>query len=127
MSATTETPLDHKLSKEEEVLPSSSSVSTDISNLERLHFLRPKGIRLLQTLLVSYRGWRMLVQTIIPGLLTSELNAITLYGALDDAKSIQADERFHKLLLPVCRQMHLDDNIRAVDKSDEAVTIAVSP
>lgn len=71
MSATTETPLDHKLSKEEEVLPSSSSVSTDILNLERLHALKPKGIRLLQTLLVSYRGWRMLVQTIIPGLLTS--------------------------------------------------------
>ena len=33
MSATTETPLDHKLPKEEEVLPSSSSVSTDILNL----------------------------------------------------------------------------------------------
>lgn len=71
MSATTETPFDHKLSKEEEVLPSSSSVSTDILNLERLHSLKPKGLRLLQTLLVSYRGWRMLVQTIIPGLLTS--------------------------------------------------------
>ncbi len=91
MSATTETPYDHKLSKEEEVLPSSSSVSTDILNLEQLHALRPKGLRLLQTAMVSYRGWRMLVQTIIPGLLTSELNAITLYGALDDSKSIQAD------------------------------------
>lgn len=42
-------------------------------------------------MLINYRGWRLLVQTIIPGLLTSELNSITLYGALDDSKSIQAD------------------------------------
>jgi hypothetical protein len=33
MSATTETPYDHKVSKEEEVLPSSTSVSADILNL----------------------------------------------------------------------------------------------
>jgi hypothetical protein len=33
MSATTETPYDHKVSKEEELLPSSTSVSADILNL----------------------------------------------------------------------------------------------
>ena len=107
MSATTETPYNHKVSKEEELLPSSTSVSADILNLERLSVLKPKGLRLLQTLLISYRGWKMLVQTIIPGLLTSELNSITLYGALDDSKSIQADENFRKLLLPLCKQLHI--------------------
>jgi protein TIF31 len=71
MSATTETPYDHKVSKEEELLPSSTSVNADILNLELLSSLRPKGLRLLQTMLINYRGWRLLVQTIIPGLLTS--------------------------------------------------------
>lgn len=91
MSATTETPYDHNVSKDMEVLPSSTSVNADILNLERLGTIKPKGLRLLQTLLVSYRGWRILIQTIIPGLLSSELNSITLYGALDDSKTIQAD------------------------------------
>jgi hypothetical protein len=79
--------------------------------------LKPKGLRLLQTLLISFRGWRMLVQTIIPGLMTLELNSITLYGALEDTKSIQADESFRNLLLPICKSLHLDENVQAVDKS----------
>jgi len=40
-------------------------------------------MRLLHTVLINYRGYKIIGQTIIPGLLSSELSYLTQYGSID--------------------------------------------
>lgn len=46
---------------------------------------------------------------------------------MDDNKSINNNEEFHKLLLPICSKLHLDDNVQAFDKDDRLVPVGISP
>lgn len=46
---------------------------------------------------------------------------------MDDNKSINNNPEFHKLLLPICKKLHLDDRIEAFDKNQVLVEIAISP
>lgn len=52
--------------------------------------MHPKTIRLLHSLIVNYRGYKFIAQTIIPGILSSDINSITQYGTLDGGKTVQA-------------------------------------
>ena len=69
----------------------------------------------------------MIAQTILPGLLSSELNNLTQYGSVDENKNINNNPEFHKLLVPICQHMHLDEHVEVFDKDDKLVDIAISP
>ena len=40
--------------------------------------MHPKTIRLLHSLIVTFRGYKYVAQTIIPGILSSDVNSITV-------------------------------------------------
>lgn len=69
-------------------MPTGSSSNTDLIQLRRLIACRPDSLHLLHTVIVFYRGYRVIAQTILPGLLSSELTSLTQYGSVDDNKSI---------------------------------------
>lgn len=53
------------------MIPTGSSSNTDLIQLSELIINRPDSLHLLHTVLVFYRGYRVIAQTILPGLLSS--------------------------------------------------------
>ena len=60
--------------------------------------LESKELCTLGTVLVDYCGYRVVCQTIIPGLLQREHDSAVVYGSIDTGKSISTEERFSKLV-----------------------------
>jgi hypothetical protein len=44
--------------------------------------------------IVNYRGYKVISQCIIPGLLSAEQNHCTKYGSIDDGKNIETNPEF---------------------------------
>jgi hypothetical protein len=65
------------------MVPTGTSANTDLLNLSELIRIRPSRLHLLHTVLVIYRGQRIIAQTILPGLLSTELSVLTQYGSVD--------------------------------------------
>lgn len=63
--------------------------------------LEPKDLYTLGTVLVDYRGYRVVCQTIIPGLLQREHDSAVVYGSIDTGKNIKSEERFAELVSPM--------------------------
>lgn len=70
-SITQDTLLNHSLDKGDDMMPTGSSSNTDLIQLRRLIACRPENLHLLHTVIVFYRGYRVIAQTILPGLLSS--------------------------------------------------------
>ena len=60
--------------------------------------METKGLYTSGTVLVDYRGYRVVCQTIVPGLLQREHDSSVVYGSLDGGKNITADSRFCELV-----------------------------
>ena len=93
-SIANETPYDHSQEKGEDATPSSSSINTDLHNIRILHSLGMPELHLLHTLIVSYRGYRVIAQCIIPGILSVDQINCSQYGSIDDGKTIETNEGF---------------------------------
>ena len=59
--------------------------------------LEPKGLHTLGTVLVHYRGYRVVCQTIIPGLLQREHDS-AVYGSIDSGKNVNTEEKFAEMV-----------------------------
>lgn len=57
-----------------------------------------KDLYTLGTVLVDYRGYRVVCQTIIPGLLQREHDSAVVYGSIDTGRNVCVEERFIKLV-----------------------------
>lgn len=66
-----ETIFNHSQEKGEDATPSSSSINTDLINLNILQALDIPQLNVLNSVIVSYRGFKIIAQCIIPGLLSA--------------------------------------------------------
>jgi len=83
-SVTQDNPYHRSIEKTEDCqVPSSAAANTELHNLQTLAQLHVPQVRLLHTAMVRYRGIKVIGQTVIPGLLSAELNSITQYGSVD--------------------------------------------
>ncbi len=69
-----------------------------------------KGLYTLATVLVDYRGYRVVAQSIIPGILQREQTSNVVYGSIDNGKTIASDPSFHELLVKAGKQLHLAEH-----------------
>lgn len=83
-----ETPYDYSQEKGSEATPSVSAVNCDLRNLGLLLSLEIKDLHVLHTVLIDYRGHRIIAQCIIPGILSAEQLQCSQYGSIDDGKTI---------------------------------------
>jgi len=60
--------------------------------------METKGLYTSGTVLVDYRGYRVVCQSIVPGLLQREHDSSIVYGSLDGGKTISVDSRFSELV-----------------------------
>ena len=87
-SIANETVLDHSQEKGEDATPSSSSINTDLVNIESLYQLNIPDLHVLHMVVVNYRGFKVIAQCIIPGILSVDQLNCSQYGSIDDGKTI---------------------------------------
>jgi protein TIF31 len=79
--------------------------------LKTVQLLDVKGLHVLATCIVNYKGYRIICQSIIPGILNNnELSNLAEYGIVDEKKSIKKSEEFHELLLKVYKSLNIESN-----------------
>ena len=72
--------------------PSWTQANHDMTGLKSLQILEVEGLNYLATTVVNYRGYRIIAQSIIPGILNnSELASLAEYGTVDEQKTIQSN------------------------------------
>lgn len=67
-----------------------------MKNLKTLFELEIEGINTINTCSVEYLGRRIIVQTVIQGILHFDQNTWNCYGTIDDGKTMTWNEEFHK-------------------------------
>ena len=101
-SLANETVYDHSQEKGEDATPSSSSINTDLINIQTLHGLNIPNLHVLHMVVVNYRGYKVIAQCIIPGILSVDQMNCSQYGSIDDGKTIETNPEFEELMVQVC-------------------------
>lgn len=60
--------------------------------------------------IVDYRGYRVLCQSIIPGILNQNPQTTAQYGSIDDGQTIATDPAFHEMMRLICEKVYLDQS-----------------
>jgi hypothetical protein len=84
-----------------------AAASGDLHGVEMFERLETKDLYTLQTVIVDYRGYRVVCQSIVPGLLWREQEAAVMYGSIDGGKTIAADPTFSELLSNAASDLHI--------------------
>ena len=70
------------------------AASLDLKGVELYNKLDVEGLYTLGTTVVDYRGYRIIAQSIIPGILQREQENSVVYGSVDGGKTIVSHEQF---------------------------------
>lgn len=71
-----------------------AAASLDLKGVEIYNKLDLEGLYTLGTVVVDYRGYRIIAQSIIPGILQREQENSVVYGSVDGGKTIATQEKF---------------------------------
>ncbi len=66
--------------------------------METFEQMQNKGLFTSSTVLVDYRGYRVMCQAVVPGVLQREHESSIVYGSLDGGKNIKMDSHFCELV-----------------------------
>lgn len=106
--------------------PSWTQGNHDITGLRSLQFSEIDGLYYIATVIIQYRGQRLLAQSIIPGILNNtDMASLAEYGTVDEQKTINFSQPFHELVSQFCEKMFID-TCKVEDKSGNQVEIAGS-
>jgi protein TIF31 len=74
-----------------------------------------RGIHTLSSAIIDYRGYRVIAQSIIPGILQGDQGSKHVYGSIDDGKSFAHDEKYHELMTEVSKKLGIKEH-NVIDK-----------
>ncbi len=107
--------------------PSFTQANHDLLGLRALQILDSEGLHVLATTIVTYRGHRVIAQSIIPGILNNnDLASLAEYGSVDEHKTLYAAPEFHKLMTKLCGEQLSLKVCKVIDGSGKEVEIAGS-
>ncbi|XP_074637547.1 clustered mitochondria protein homolog [Acropora palmata] len=75
-----------------------SAAGGDLQGVTAYNRLDTQGLYTLSTVIVDYMGYRVIAQSIIPGILQREQEQSVVYGSADSGKTISSHEKFLELL-----------------------------
>lgn len=78
-----------------------------------------EGLYTLGTVVVDYRGYRVIAQSIIPGILQRDQENSVIYGSIDAGKTVASSEEFLKLLSKAGRILRLRSQKVLNEKNEE--------
>ncbi|XP_038635585.1 clustered mitochondria protein homolog isoform X1 [Scyliorhinus canicula] len=85
--------------------------NNDLKGIQAYSNLDVEGLHVLGTVIVDYRGYRIIAQSIIPGILEQMQDQNVMYGLVDCGKTVISNHEYINLLLktssPLWIQKHL--------------------
>lgn len=106
--------------------PTYTATNHDILGLRTLQVIDIDGLHIIATCHVNYKGFRVIAQSIIPGILTNtDQSSLTEYGSVDDGKTIHNSEEFNELMKKLCEHLSIKE-CTVVDGEGKEHTIAGS-
>ncbi len=111
-----------------EVSPSTfSTINNDLRNLKTLFELELEEVNAINTCTVEYLGKRVIIQTVIQGILHFDQKTWNCYGTIDDGKTMAWNNEFHEIMKKICDKFHITlDNVYK-DEKDELWKFHGSP
>ena len=90
--------------------PSYTATNHDILGLRSLQVIDIDGLHIIATCHVNYKGYRVIAQSIIPGILTNtDQSSLTEYGSVDDGASIYTNEEFTEIMKNLCEHLSIKE------------------
>lgn len=88
--------------------PTYAATNHDMLGLKTLQVLDVDDLHILATCLITYRGHRVIAQSIIPGILNNtDQSSLTEYGSVDEGKTIHTNPEFHDLMGKLSEHLYL--------------------
>eukprot|EP00667_Euglena_gracilis_P000627 EG_transcript_628 len=78
----------------------------DLHGLQMVADLDVSDVCVIDTVVVDYKGRRVVAQSILPGILQGEQEHKHLYGTIDNTKDIRWNKEFHDAFLKIGEKLH---------------------
>ncbi|KAJ1678312.1 Intracellular distribution of mitochondria, partial [Spiromyces aspiralis] len=83
----------------------------DIEGVRIINRIDPEGIHTLGSVVVDYRGVRVVAQTVVPGIFSSKSEERIVYGSIDNGKTVKSSQEFHELIRDqLVKALHLAEH-----------------
>ncbi|KAK7405463.1 hypothetical protein VNO78_06781 [Psophocarpus tetragonolobus] len=102
-----------------------ASVNNDFSGTKAFQEADVPGLYNLAVAIVDYKGFRVLAQSVLPGILHGASSETLVYGSVDNGKEITWNEEFHFKVLEAAKRLHLKEH-SVIDGSGNVSKLAVA-
>ncbi|XP_041058731.1 clustered mitochondria protein homolog isoform X2 [Carcharodon carcharias] len=85
--------------------------SNDLKGIQAYSNLDVQGLHVLGSVIVDYRGYRVIAQSIIPGILEQEQDQNVVYGLIDSGKTVISSHEYINLLLKTSRPLRIQKHL----------------
>ncbi|XP_046840986.1 clustered mitochondria protein homolog [Xenia sp. Carnegie-2017] len=102
-----------------------AAAGADLQGVMAYNRIDVEGLYTLGTVVVDYRGYRVIAQSIIPGILQRDQENSVIYGSIDAGKTITSNPEFLKLLSKAARPLRICSQ-KVLDEKDEEVELISS-
>nr|XP_057943587.1 clustered mitochondria protein homolog [Doryrhamphus excisus] len=99
-----------------------AAASCDLRGVQAYTSVDTDGLHTLGAAVVDYRGFRVIAQTIVPGILEKNQEQSVLYGSTDHGKTIMTHPRFVQLLEKASKPLRVQPH-KVLDQDDTPVEL----
>ncbi|KAF9204606.1 Intracellular distribution of mitochondria [Haplosporangium sp. Z 27] len=82
----------------------------DLEGVRTLNGVDVEGLYTLGTVVVDYKGVRVVAQSIVPGIFRQQEESSIVYGSIDNGPQVKSDEKFHEILGKAAKALHLAEH-----------------
>ncbi|KAI9249451.1 clustered mitochondria-domain-containing protein [Phascolomyces articulosus] len=98
----------------------------DLEGVKIFNSVDASGLYTLGSVIVDYKGVRVVAQSIVPGIFRRQDENSIVYGSVDNGAQISADEKLHEVIgNEVAKSLHLGEHA-LLDSGDEKVKLFTS-
>jgi protein TIF31 len=82
----------------------------DLEGVRTLNGVDVEGLYTLGTVVVDYKGIRVVAQSIVPGIFRQQEESSIVYGSVDNGPQVKSDEKFHEILGQAAKALHIAEH-----------------
>ncbi|CAO3674712.1 unnamed protein product [Rhizopus microsporus] len=92
----------------------------DLEGVKLLNSIDPEGLYTLASVIVDYKGVRIVAQSIVPGIFRRQDEDAIVYGSVDNGAKISSDSKFHETIgKEIAKSLHLEEHAVIDEKGDK--------